>query len=694
MHSQKRNLIIFILLFLFVLTVYSTNYHASWHFDDHPNIVDNPKIHINDFKFKNFKEALFAGYDEGQYLGKRMYRPVPMLTFALNWYMGKDNVFGYHIVNNAIHVVTTFFLFLTVLNLLISPNLKGKYQGSEYAIAFLSAILWAVNPIQTQAVTYIVQRMASLAAMFYIIGIYFYLKTRLSAPGSKRFLFIAGCLLSFVLALGSKENTATFPMALAIIEILFFQDLKDKNTRRKIAAAITISGVLVAVFLTVLYIRGNIAYIFKGYENRIFTLWERLMTEPRIIIYYFSQIFYPIVSRLSLVHDINISTSLYKPWTTVPAILAIISLLGIGFSQAIKRPIVALAILFYFISHIIESTILPLELIFEHRNYLPSFFLFFPVAVCLIWLIDYFKKKNSFIQKLLVISVVGVIFSFCAGTIVRNAAWATEKTLWEDCIVKAPGMARPYHNLAYYHYRRVGDMNRAMEFYKKSLTKRYTHSKTGHAPTFNNMATIYYDNGDYNNSIKLLKKALEIKPNYLNAYYNIALVYIRTGRFSEALESSDKLLSERKESSDFLQTKGFVLLSAGRFGEAISILKSALDIDPNNKKANLYMGVALSQKGEFKRADMFFKKVYVLSPKDIYVHFARIENSVRGGNKGNIDHYLEKLFESFGKDTIIYSLKRLDKNNIIAPLSQQLLADAIITQMPSIANGMAELNLN
>ena len=104
-----------------------------------------------------------------------------MLTFALNWYIGKDNVLGYHIVNNAIHLVTTFFLFLTVLNLLMSPNLKGKYQGNEYAIAFLSAILWAVNPIQTQAVTYIIQRMASLAAMFYIIGIYFYLKTRLSA---------------------------------------------------------------------------------------------------------------------------------------------------------------------------------------------------------------------------------------------------------------------------------------------------------------------------------------------------------------------------------------------------------------------------------------------------------------------------------------------------------------------------------
>ena len=126
----------------------------------------------------------------------------------------------------------------------------------------------------------------------------------------------------------------------------------------------------------------------------MFTLKERLLTEPRIIIYYLSEIFYPMASRLSLVHDIKISTSFFKPWTTIPAILAIISLLGIGLSQAIKRPIIAFAIFFYFINHIIESTILPLELIFEHRNYLPSFFLFFPVATGLIWMIDYFKTKE------------------------------------------------------------------------------------------------------------------------------------------------------------------------------------------------------------------------------------------------------------------------------------------------------------
>ena len=224
-----------------------------------------------------------------------------------------------------------------------------------------------------------------------------------------------------------------------------------------------------------------------------------------------------------------------------------------------------------------------------------------------------------------------------------------------------------------------------MELYKKSLTKKFTYSKTAHALTYNCMATIYFDKGDYKNSMICLKKALGINPDYQNALYNITLVYMRTGKFSKALESADKLLSQNKGSSDVLQTKGFVLLTAGRLDEAISILKKALDIDAGNAKAHLYMGVALSLKGEYKKADTFLKNAYLLSPDDIFVQFARIENSVKSGNKKDVEFLLDNLFKSFDKGTIISALKRLDKNNIIAPLSQKLLADAIGIKIPILS---------
>jgi hypothetical protein len=102
--------------------------------------------------------------------------------------------------------------------------------------------------------------------------------------------------------------------------------------------------------------------------------------------------------------------------------------------------------------------------------------------------------------------------------------------------------------------------------------------------------------------------------------------------------------------------------------------------------------VALSLKGEYREADTILKQACLLSPEDIFVHFARIENSVRAGNKENINHFLEKLFGSFEKETITSSLKRLDKNNIIVPVSQKILADAIVRKMPGLADKMAELN--
>lgn len=100
MLTQKRNLIIFLFLFLIVLGAYSTNYSASWHFDDYPNIVDNPRIHIKDFRFNTLKETFFRTFDNGQHLFWRLYRPVSMFKFALNWYVGKDSVIGYHINND------------------------------------------------------------------------------------------------------------------------------------------------------------------------------------------------------------------------------------------------------------------------------------------------------------------------------------------------------------------------------------------------------------------------------------------------------------------------------------------------------------------------------------------------------------------------------------------------------------------
>ena len=281
--------IAFTLLLFLILLIYSNTFQSSWHFDDKPNIVNNYHLHLKDLRLKSLLQAFFSNPRNPWETSNTMYRPVACLTFAFNWYFGKDNVVGYHIMNITIHILTAYFLYLAILNLFRSPNINTKFNGNEHFIALLAATIWAVNPIQTQAVTYIVQRMTSLAAMFYILGIYFYIKARIEGLPSKRILLIISCFLSYLFALGSKENAAMLPVALLLVEFVFFQDMGSQKTRRVFIGIAVGIGMLVLITGLLLFMKGDPLLFLKGYACRPFSFTERLMTEPRIIIYYWNK---------------------------------------------------------------------------------------------------------------------------------------------------------------------------------------------------------------------------------------------------------------------------------------------------------------------------------------------------------------------------------------------------------------------
>ncbi len=179
MGENNKNFRVFGLLALALLLVYSNTFRSPWHFDDHSNIRQNPGVHLEKLDSQSILGAL-------KYQDAFSSRPLAHLSFAVNWYFGKDNVTGYHIVNLIIHLLASFFLYLTFRNLFKTPVLIGKYKEISHRTAILAAFLWAIHPIQIQAVTYIVQRMAAMAAMFYFFGLFSYVKGRLCPPGKKR----------------------------------------------------------------------------------------------------------------------------------------------------------------------------------------------------------------------------------------------------------------------------------------------------------------------------------------------------------------------------------------------------------------------------------------------------------------------------------------------------------------------------
>jgi tetratricopeptide (TPR) repeat protein len=663
-------------LSLMIVLIYSNAFNASWHLDDRSNIVNNRGLHITNLRLSSLMRTFFTSPQSGGAITDELYRPIPCLTFAINWYFGKDRVFGYHVVNILVHILTAYLLFLTILNILKSPNLKNQYQGKENFIAFLAAVLWAINPIQVQTVTYIVQRMASMAAMFYILSIYLYLKTRQSEQPLCRILLLLGCTAGFLLALGSKENAATLPLAVILIEVICFQDLNSRKVRRAFFWGTVVAGGLLVVFSALLFLPGNPFAFIKGYGGRPFTLSERLLTESRIVLFYLSLIFYPLPTRLSIEHDITVSTSLINPWTTLPAILIHLVLIGIGLFQIKKRPLLALAILFFYLNHVIESTIIPLELIFEHRNYLPSLFLFLPVAAGFKKLLDYYEKRNTVIRSVLICSSILIIVGIGAGTFIRNMAWATEKTLWEDAMHKAPNSHRPLHNLAWGYYVKIGQYDRAIELYEKSLDLR-TNNDFANPIAMSNLGLLYVHKKKYQKAIELWQSALELRPNDDLIRYRYVIGLIEMKNWDAALDNLNQLMSRHPLHFDYTYLKGYVLLNQNQYEAALEYFERCLRLVSENQQALLGAGICNNLMGHYGRAEAIFRRVLKFAPNDDLTLLWLVETNLSVDDSQDVDRYLKQLLAIVPSNELLALLQGDPGKNFLPSASKEKIIELI-----------------
>ena len=681
----------FVFLFFLILLIYCNTFYASWHMDDYHVIINNSYLHINDLQPKSLIKSFFANPDQQSSPNIKLYRPLSCLSLAINWYFGRTNVVGYHVVNIIIHFLTAFFLFLTVYKILKLPNMRGKYRGDEYFIALLTATLWAINPIQTQAVTYIVQRMASLATMFYILGLFFYIKGRTDASRMNRNIFFAGCFLSFLFGLAAKENAILLPIALVLVEATFFQDLSQLKTKKIFFWVMAGGGVLVIVIGSIFFLRENpLSIIMEGYENRFFSPIQRLMTEPRILVYYLSQIFYPVPTRLSIEHNVLISTSLLNPWTTLPSIGLVLSMIVLGLWQIRKMPILSFAILFFFIHHSIESTVLDLEPVFEHRNYLPSLFLFLPVSIGIKRLLDYYRDKRSPLFWILVCFFALLLIGVGSGTYIRNMAWATERSLWEDAAKKAPGMMRPVHNLAWGYYERRGNYDKAMELYENALDLK-AHRKHHPVLTLNSMANICIRKGDYRRASDLWKEALKTYPGKAELHYGLAMAYFKLRDWTNAMENIETAISKAPGRHKYFNLKGLILLNQNRIKQALSNFRKVLKLKSDYKKAIVNIGKCLRLMGEYERAVWFFKSAVSTDPGHVSALLWLIEINLRTNDKEDADRYFDRLFSLVRVTGLVPALKDLLDENLMVAASQDLLIREIAKRTKEKSQFISEL---
>jgi len=242
--------------------------------------------------------------------------------------------------------------------------------------------------------------MASMGGMFYLLSLVFYVKGRLST-GRSRVLCFGGMLLSYLLGVFSKENVAILPLFIALYEFYFFQRLDLSPKGKKVLLALIGALFVLGAFGFIIWGKRYINVIIEGYQYRTFTMSERVLTQFRIVLYYVTLLIYPHPSRLNLDYDFPISKTILDPPATLISILIIAGLVGYSIWVAKKKPVLSFFILWYFGNLLIESSIFPLEMVYEHRLYLPAAGPFVLFSLLVIRGMEKLRFKTSFSKPIL-----------------------------------------------------------------------------------------------------------------------------------------------------------------------------------------------------------------------------------------------------------------------------------------------------
>lgn len=564
--EKRASLVLFGIVFIVFLGVllYSNILHAPFVFDDYNSIVNNEKI-------KNPNELL-RGFSENRYLA--------LASFSFNYAAGGLNPFGYHLVNNLIHVINALLVYYLVGITFKAPVMVDSKLSWRF-IAFSGAFIFVSHPVQTQAVTYIVQRAASMATMFYLFSLIMYVTARLiSEESGKRisaYLIYALSIIAAVFAMKSKEIAITLPVIAVLYELFFLNRISNL---KRLFYLFPILLTMLIIPLSLLNIGGGIDNIAQDVDSSLretvnISRTDYLMTQFRVIATYLRLLILPLNQSL------DYSYTIYRSFSNPHVFLSFLFLLAIfccgvyllyrSRNSDSSLRLIAFGIFWFFITISVESSIIPIkDIIFEHRLYLPSIGFFIASVSSLEYLV---RRKNV---KIVLLTVVILFLSL--GTYSRNSIWKDPQTLWEDVIRKFPDNARAYNNLgvvfknrkeydkateqfektlmanhsyaaAYYNLGDIqymlGNKESAINYFKKALEL-----KIGgrlHMDTITSLGIAYSETGDNDNAVKTFKEAVRLFPSSVIPYNNLGRQYIKMGESYLAIEILEKGLKIREE---------------------------------------------------------------------------------------------------------------------------------------------------
>jgi tetratricopeptide (TPR) repeat protein len=563
-----------LLILILGTLAYANSFQVPFVLDDLESITGNQSIR----ELGNFLPG-GSGY-EFQFRRSLVY-----FSFALNYYFGGLSVFGYHLFNLAVHLGSGLLVYLLLRQSFRTPVLsRSRLAPAAPAIALLAALFFVLHPIQTQAITYVVQRLASLCSFFYLLAMVLYLQVRLrmeadagentdnpagrGVPTGRATHRVAPTLLfasvaSAVAAMFCKEIAVTLPVAALLYELCFFRGAWGRRILLLLPLLLTLAIVPLLTF-------NQAPSAQESLQAQTFTETapsHYLFTQFRVIVTYLRLLILPVSQNLDYDYP------LYSTFFTPPVLLSFLLLAGmVALALALFRAtrasahgpqapdpalrLIGFGILWFFLTLSVESSIVPLaDLIFEHRLYLPSVGLAAALAVAVMLASQ--RTASWFGGRVPIAAAVAAIVVLSLATWQRNQVWQSELNLWQDVAVKSPNKVRPLYNYGYY-LTETGQPQEAVQVLNKVVGL-----DPKHADAWHNLGRSYLLLGRTAEAVPALRTAVRLEAKTEFAKLNLATALIQSKQYAEAIELLGKVLREAPERADIQYNLGVAYLGAG-----------------------------------------------------------------------------------------------------------------------------------
>lgn len=610
------------ILVIAVVGVYLTSLDGNFVFDDIPHLVNRPD------------PANWPG--ELQRLLHGRTRSVTMLSFAINAAAFGKGPISYHATNLVIHVASVLILFGLVRRAIMLVNDRSPTGLDPNLVGFLAALLWGVHPLGTMAVTYIIQRHESLMAMFYLLMLYCLICGRMA---DRAWPWYIGAIFSCWLGMGAKEVMVTAPIVALLFDRVILSDSWRDLLRNRgwVYGVIALPAVLLIYKLLPMFFSGTKAHANVFGTHEMASPWLYLWTQSGVIVYYLRLAIWP--DYLSVDYEWPVTNN---PWEYLPTALIVLCLLGTSLWLLFRgNPLGVVATAFFLILAPTSSFLPIVDVVFEHRVYLPLACVCILITVGACFAISQWMSKSSAIQQQRLTFLVGCTIALLLGarTIYRNMDYRTEVTLWNSAVESRPMNLRANHNLA----QRLREAGRPEEAERRLLESIQWCQARGYEtfPLQGDLAELYVYMGAAETAYQRFQLAIQEadkKDDTLSEYgqklrdRKLAEIYTSygalfdlLGRPADAAQQFDKAISLRPDVAQWYVLAGDAYRKSGNAPRALERWKHAVESDGKKFGVQRDFGLLLADQGNYEEAMPFLKQSLAKNQGDLPVRFKIVQ---------------------------------------------------------------------